>query len=160
MATRPRFDFQSFIGAWSRFRNLPPMTSALEDVPSERRAGLTALALIGSSREHWVALGVLASYADEERRSIPDLLAVHSPGGEFAYSSARQMAGWATTQSYAEELGDPEQLTAAIYSIGSSFRAEVVAMAVESGGNFEICERLCGPNPDRILQCLLQGHCE
>jgi hypothetical protein len=160
MATRPRFDFQRFIGAWSRFRDLPPMTGYLEDMQPDRRAGLTALALISSSREHWLALGVLASYADEERRSIPDLLAVHSPGGEFAYSSAKQMARWATTQSFSEELGDPEQLTAAIYTIGSSFRAEVVAMAVENGGQFEICERICGPDEARILRCLLQGHCE
>jgi hypothetical protein len=159
MATRPRFDFQSFIGAWSRFRSLPPMAPSLEDMPPERRAGLVALALISSSREHWLALGVLASYADEERRSIPDLIAVHSPAGEFSYAGARQMAGWAATQSFSDELGDPEQLTAAIYTLGSSFRAEVVAMAVENGGHFEICEKLCGPDPARILHCVLHGQC-
>jgi hypothetical protein len=160
MATRPRFNFQWFIGAWSRFRDLPPMTSYLEDMQPDRRAGLAALALISSSREHWLALGVLASYADEERRSIPDLLAVNSPGGAFAYASARQMASWATTQSFSGELGDPGQLTAAIYTIGSSFRAEVVAMAVESGGQFDICEKACGPDEARILRCLVLGYCE
>jgi hypothetical protein len=159
MGTRPRFDFQSFIGGWSRFRNLPPMASHLEGVSPDRRAGLAALALISASREHWIALGVLASYADEERRSIPDLLEVNSPGGAFAYASAREMASWAATQSFTRELGDPGQLTAAIYALCSSFRAEVVAMAVESGGQFEICERLCGPDPARILQCVVQGNC-
>jgi hypothetical protein len=156
MELRSRFNFESFVSGWPEFRNLPPVTSQLDEVPPARRIGLATLDLLSVRLEYWVALGAIATSADEEGLSIPDLLAVHSPAGEFAYTSAEQMAAWAVAQPVAGVV-EREPMTSAIWTVGSTFRPEAVALAAETGGSFTICRETYEPDWDRVWECVRRG---
>lgn len=133
------------------------MSRDLDELRPERRIGLATLTLVGTRREYWVALGAIASYADEEERSIPDQLAVLSPAGEFAYSGAEQIASWAMAQSFSGGLHDRGEMTTAIYTIGSACRPESIAIAAETGGLFVICQQAYEPDWERVWECVRRG---
>jgi hypothetical protein len=154
MVVRSRFDFAAYIGAWSDFRRLPDVASGLDELPTELRVGLATLVLLSWQRPYWVGLGLLASYADEHERSLPDLLEVLAPGGELPWSAAEEVSAWAATQTYAAEVGDQGQATAGVYTVGTSLRPEALAMAADAASRVSICIALYKPDWPRVRACI------
>ena len=65
MAVRWRFDVGSFIRSWPS-AGLPSLPVLLEGARDEQRMGLATLALVSTRRDYWVALALIAGYAEEE----------------------------------------------------------------------------------------------
>ena len=154
MVVRSRFDFAAYIGAWPDFRRLPAVAEGLDELPDPRRVGLATLVLLSSQRPYWVGLGLLASYADEHERSLPDLLEVLAPGGELPWSAATEVTGWAATQAFAAAVGDAGEATGGVYTVASSLRPEALAMAADTGSRVAVCTALYRPDWARVRACI------
>ncbi|HEY7101904.1 MAG TPA: hypothetical protein VH573_09735 [Mycobacteriales bacterium] len=153
MTVRWRFEADAFLRSWSGF-DARPAPVDLENVREERRLGAATLALLGARREYWVALGLIAGYAQEQDESIPFLVERLAPTGELPFTQADEVVSWATAQEFAGELDIPAPvLSAAIYSVVSGIRPDALAAAADDGAAFQLCYDTYKPDMDRVMAC-------
>jgi len=154
MTVRWRFDAGTFVRSWSAFEALPGSFSRLGEVTDERRMGVATLALLSTRQEYWVALGLVAGYAQDEDESIPGLVERLAPTGELQLPGTQQILSWAGEQQFAGELGIPEPvISAAIYSVISAIRPEALAAAADAGAAFQLCYDTFKPDMERVMAC-------
>jgi hypothetical protein len=156
MTVRWRFDADAFLRSWSAFDALPPAVS-LEDVREQRRLGAATLALLGSRQEYWVALGLIAGYAQDQDESIPYLVERLAPTGELRIADTEQVLAWASEQDFAGELDIAGPvISAAVYSVVAAIRPEALAAAADDGAAFQLCYDTYAPDMNRVMACYLR----
>ena len=120
----------------------------------ERRLGVATLTLLGARQEYWVALGLLAGYAQDQDESIPYLVERLAPTGELPLNGADEVLAWAGEQEFAGELRIPAPVvSAAIYSVVSAVQPGALAAAADDGAAFQLCYDTYKPDMDRVLAC-------
>lgn len=156
MTVRWRFDAEAFLHSWSAFEAIPAPFGVLGEVRDGRRMGVATLALLGSRREYWVALGLIAGYAQEQDDSIPRLVERLAPTGELQLPDTQQILSWAYEQQFARELDMTEPvISAAAYSVISALRPEALAAAADEGATFQLCYDTYKPDMQRVMACYL-----
>jgi hypothetical protein len=116
--------------------------------------GLATLALVSIRRDYWVALALIAGYAEEEEQSVPQLIDRLAPAGELSSSAAQQVVAWANERPFATDLGDPESVTGAVYTIVTALRPEALAAAADTGTVFRVCYRTYQPDMGKVWACV------
>ena len=153
MTVRWRFEADAFLRSWSGFDARPTPVN-LEDVREERRLGAATLALLGARQEYWVALGLIAGYAQDQDESVPHLVERLAPTGELPFTGADEVVSWASQQEFARELGIPAPVVSAgIYSVVSAIRPDALAAAADDGAGFQLCYDTYKPDMDRVMAC-------
>ncbi len=154
MAVRWRFDVGSFIRSWPSSAALPSLPALLAGARDEQRVGLATLALVSTRRDYWVALALIAGYAEEQEQSVPQLVDRLAPTGELSLSAAGQVVAWATERPFAADLGDPESVTGAVYTVVTALRPEALAAAADTGAVFWVCYRTYQPDMGKVWACV------
>jgi hypothetical protein len=154
MAVRWRFDVGSFIRSWPSSEGLTSLPALLEGARDEQRMGLATLALVSTRRDYWVALALIAGYAEEEEQSVPQLIDRLAPTGELGSASAQQVVSWANERPFAADLGDSESVTGAVYTVVTAIRPEALAAAADTGTVFRVCYRRYQPDMGKVWACV------
>jgi hypothetical protein len=157
MAVRWGFDIASFVHAWPGPEKFSTLPRPLEEITDERRMGVATLALLGSRGEYWIALGLIAGYAQEEDQSIPQLLERLAPTGELSSAGARQLLSWANQQPFMQEIGGVRgPVIGAVYAVATAIRPEALAAAADAATAFQLCYDAYQPDMDRVMACYLE----
>jgi hypothetical protein len=153
MTVRWRFEAGAFVRSWSGFDALPAPVN-LQAVREQRRLGAATLALVGARRDYWLALGLIAGYAQDQDESIPYLVGRLAPTGELPLTAADEVLSWASGQDFAGELDIAAPvLSAAIYTVVSAIRPDALAAAADDGAAFQLCYDTYKPDMDRVMAC-------
>ena len=149
------FNVDTFIDSWSDFENSLSLPVLLRESTADQRMGAATLALVSSRREYWIALGLITGYAQEERQTFPQVIDSLISTGDISSPGIQQIVSWAIEQPFAERLGEPEIVTGAIYSVGTTLRPEAIQAAAQSGASWEDCWDTYRPDFDMAWACFL-----